>query len=317
MSDVEFYKNKIFAGPMMKVSNLPFRLMCLRNGADAVFGPAINCEMLIASTIENDIFYMGKVSKNEILFRTSPEEKGKLVFQLFSNNSSKAVAAVEKILPYASAVDINCGCPSNFATAKGQGNALSKTPEVIEDILKGLRRNYSALPISVKYRISDDIDESIQFAKMCENSGASAITIHGRLASNRHKGEVKYDDMKVVFDSVSIAKIANGGIRNRKEALEIMDLIKCDSAMISGAALRNPKVFSDVDITSDKDVVDNMKEFIDICCENNCSMNEFRFYLLEMMGKYENIQNSLGLHRIKNAKDLQSIRSLIYDDQLF
>ena len=317
MEHCNFYKNKIFAGPMMKVSNFPFRLMCLENGADAVFGPAINCEMLLASKVENNIFYLGNPSKNEVLFRTAPEEEGKLIFQLFSNDSSKAVLAVEKIFSYVSAVDLNCGCPSNFATNKGQGNAMVKTPELIEDILKSLRRNYGNLPISVKFRINDDIDSSIQLAKMCESSGASAITLHGRLAENRHKGDVKYKEMKTVFDTVSISKIANGGIKNKKEALEIMKNLNCDSAMISSAALRNPRVFSDFEIVNNTDVINNMKTFIDICYKYHCSMNEFRFYLLEMMSKFENIQQSLGYNRIKNAKNLQSIRDLIYDEKLF
>ncbi|OHS99753.1 dihydrouridine synthase [Tritrichomonas foetus] len=318
-SHYEFFKGKFFAGPMMKVSNLPFRLMCLENGADGVFGPAINCEMLLASNIKDDIFYLGNPSKNEILFRTSPEERGKLIFQLFANDSSKAVEAVRKIYQYASAVDINCGCPSNFATSKGQGNAMFETPELMHDIVSKLRGNFPNFPVSVKFRINENLEKSIQFAKVCELSGASAITLHGRLAENRHKGEVKYDEMKIVFGEVNgqIGKIGNGGITSREEGIQLMEKIKCDSVMISSAALRNPKLFSNHFIQNNCDVIQNARDFIQICQKLNCPMNEFRFYLLEMLNKYSGVSSCVGFRRLNNAKSLQAISDILNDDQYF
>lgn len=362
----DFYKNKFFAGPMMKVSNLPFRLLCLENGADGVFGPAINCEAVIASQVdENNIFYLGNPSKNEVMFRTDEKEKGKLVFQLFSNDSSKAVKAVEKIYPYVTAIDINCGCPSNFATSKGRGSALMNSPEIISDIISTLRRNYpSSLPLSVKFRIFDEenketlendeekneskiesqtiqneddenelninftkknIQETIQFAQACEKAGASAIVLHGRPKKNRHKGEVKYGEMKVVFDELSrssssqVAKVGNGGIKCKSDGYRMMQMVNCDSVMISSEALRNPAVFSSEKVVelSPSLSVRNARRFIDICCDKKCAMNECRFFLVEMLGKQDEIVNSLGYRRLNKAKSVEAIKQILYDKKLF
>lgn len=365
----DFYKNKFFAGPMMKVSNLPFRLLCLENGADGVFGPAINCEAVIASQVdESNIFYLGNPSKNEVMFRTDEKEKGKLVFQLFANDSAKAVKAVEKIYPYVTAIDINCGCPSNFATSKGRGSALMNSPEIISEIISTLRRNFpSSLPLSVKFRIFDEesketqeineydfkeskienekpiktdktddenessvdfekknIQETIQFALACEKAGASAIILHGRPKKNRHKGEVKYDEMKLVFEELSsssnhIAKVGNGGIRSRSEGYKMMQMVNCDSVMISSEALRNPMVFKSEEVVelSPSLSVKNARKFIDICCDKNCAMNECRFFLIEMLSKQERIANSLGFRRLNKAKTVESLKQILYDEKLF
>lgn len=343
-----FYKDKFFAGPMLKVSNLPFRLLCLENGADGVFGPAINSEAVLASQIdENNIFYLGHPSKNEILFRTDPIEKGKLVFQLFSNDSAKTIKAVERIYPYVSAIDINCGCPSNFATSHGRGSAIMETPELIYDILSSLRRNFpSTLPLSVKFRVFEEdgnssetvvdnsvvqindsikltrsVEKTIQFAQACENSGASAVILHGRPAKNRHKGEVKYEEMKIVFDHIkNIAKVGNGGIKSRSDGYEIMSKIGCHSVMISSEALRNPKVFQnseDETSFSSSVALSNASRFLDICIEKRCSMNECRFCLLEMLGKQDDIKNTVGYRRLNNAKTVDSLRQFISDESLF
>lgn len=375
----DFYRNKFFAGPMMKVSNLPFRLLCLECGADGVFGPAINCEAVIASQVdENNIFYLGNPSKNEIMFRTNEKEKGKLVFQLFSNDSSKAVRAVEKIYPFVSAIDINCGCPSNFATNKGRGSALMNSPEIISDIISTLRRNFPpTLPLSVKFRIFDEenkdnpeqdenneietfehtqkvekplkiesnkndmnydikndddvnfekknIHETIHFASACQMAGASAIILHGRPKKNRHKGEVKYDEMKIVFDELSrpsnndIAKVGNGGIKSRSEGYKMMQIVNCDSVMISSEALKNPRVFQSETVADFNASVatSNARRFVDICVENNCSMNECRFYLLEMLSKQQEISNSIGYRRLNKAKTVEAFQQILYDEDLF
>ncbi|OHT03173.1 hypothetical protein TRFO_06856 [Tritrichomonas foetus] len=311
----DFYKGKFFSGPMVRASCLPFRLQCLEYGADGVFGPATSCESILISHLdENDPYslYFGWPDKPYIHFKSSPLEKGKLVFQILAHDPSTAIQGTEKVIGFSSAIDLNCGCPESFATSKGNGSALMNDPQTVSDVVKALRRNFN-IPISVKHRIHSDINKSIQFAVACENAGASAITIHGRLKEQKNKGDVAYDDMRLVFEHLHVAKIGNGGVKSRKAGREMMEKTGCDSVMISGAALKNPSVFAE----EIKDPIEVARRYIEIAEEHCNDRREWRWTLTTMLGKYRYITKNEKYNQMVHLNNLSEFRDILFAENPF
>jgi len=241
----EIYVGKKMVGPMVRGSTLPFRVSCLDFGADVVFSPGlVDLAIIESKRVEmngRSLLVKSENNREKNIFDTIPEEKGRLIVQLITNDGPNATKALEILGDMPSAIDINCGCPEEFAVHRGCGSAM--TIERINDVVKTIKR-VSELPVSVKFRIKDTVPESIQFAKAIEMSGADALILHGRNVTKKHKGEIDYDHMRTVFESVGIHKISNGGISSLEGATEMISKTGCSSIMICGAALKNPSVFS-------------------------------------------------------------------------
>ena len=163
-----------------------------------------------------------------------------MVLQVVSNDSANAIKAFQVLEDVAVGVDLNCGCPESFACHRGGGSAIEL--ETAVDIVKGLSRNTNK-PVSVKFRIFQEDEQTIQFAKAIENAGASAITVHGRYKEQKHQGDVHYDKMKLVFEHVNCCKIGNGGVASKDDAIAMREKTGCSAVMIASAALKNPSVF--------------------------------------------------------------------------
>ena len=236
------------AGPMVRGSSLAFRLACLEYGADIVYSPGLVDLAIQQSSVkrEEDGSYslMKKENKGEKrIFHTTKHEEGKMVLQLVSIDGPNAEKAVNNILELNPAgIDLNCGCPESFACHRGGGSKI--TLENAVDVVSTISKNFD-IPVSVKMRIKNTLDETIQFAKAMENAGAKAITIHGRLAEDKRKGGPDYEHMKLAFEEIkTAAKIGNGGVTSLDSAREMKEKTGCDSVMICSAALKNPSVFS-------------------------------------------------------------------------
>lgn len=316
MEYADFYKGKFFSGPMVRASCLPFRLECLEYGADGVFGPATTDQSILISHIDDSdpyTLYFGWPDNPYVHFRSSPKESGKLVFQLLSHDPSLAIEAAQKVIGFSSAIDLNCGCPESFATSKGNGSALMNDPQTVSEVIKALRRNFN-IPISVKHRIHPKIENSIQFAVACENAGASAITIHGRLKDQKNHGDVAYNDMKTVFEHIHVAKIGNGGVKSRAGGREMIENTGCDSVMISNAALKNPSVFAE----EKKDPIEVARRYIEIAEENNCDdRREWKWTITTMLGKYRYVTKSPKYNEMNQMTKLSEFREMLFADDPF
>jgi tRNA-dihydrouridine synthase 2 len=312
----DFFRRKLFAGPMVKASCLPFRLLCLEYGADGVFGPATSADAILASHIDPTTdpytLYFGWPDHPHVHFRSHPKEQGKLIFQILTNDPSTAVRATEKVIGFSSAIDLNCGCPESFATSKGAGSALMNDPQKVSEIISALRRNFN-VPISVKHRIHRDVQESIQFAIACQNAGASAVTIHGRVKEQKHSGAVAFNDMKLVFDHLDVAKIGNGGIKSREQAVAMMEATGCDSVMISSAALKNPSVFRDEQL----DVVSVARRCVDVAEECCGERREWRWLLTTMLGKNHAIAKTAAYQGLISKTEMADFRDVLFSDDPF
>ena len=168
--------------------------------------------------------------------------------QLFGRDPEiMAAAAVkaEELKP--DFIDINMGCPAPKVAGHGGGSALMKEPELAQQIVAQVVKA-AHVPITVKIRSGWDSDNlnAVKLAKMCEEAGASAITVHGRTRKQMYAPPVNYDIIRDVKNAVKIPVIANGDVCDAQSAKFVYEYTGCDYVMVGRGAQGNPFVFEEI-----------------------------------------------------------------------
>lgn len=230
------FKNNLILAPMAGVTDVAFRSVCIEMGADAGVTEMVSAKAL---SFENE--------KTEDLLKTAPNEAIKIV-QIFGHEPEimAKICASEELQKF-DIIDINMGCPAPKIVGNGDGSALMKNiplaREIIEACVKATEK-----PITVKFRSGFDGGHinAIEFAKMCEEAGAKAITIHGRTREQMYGGVVDLDIIKSVKEAVTIPVIASGDIVDKKSLEKTKEYTHCDAFMIGRGALGNPAIFAEL-----------------------------------------------------------------------
>ena len=181
------------------------------------------------------------------LLITAPNETIKIAQIFGSDPDIMAQMCASPALKKFDIIDINMGCPAPKIVSNGEGSFLMTNIPLAENIIKACVQATSK-PITVKFRSGFDNNNinAIEFAKMCERAGASAITIHGRTRSQMYSGKVDLDIIKEVKNSVSIPVIASGDVVDKASYDYTMKYTNCDAIMIGRGALGNPYVFGEI-----------------------------------------------------------------------
>ena len=137
-------------------------------------------------------------------------------------------------------IDINMGCPVRKVAIKGQsGSALLKDPDKAYKIVREVV-NTVPIPVTVKIRSGWDKVNALEMAKLIEEAGAAAITVHPRTKEQSYCVDADWSIIKDVKKEVSIPVIGNGDIRTCFDAKRMLDETSCDAVMIGRATLGNP-----------------------------------------------------------------------------
>ena len=169
-------------------------------------------------------------------------EETNLVPQLLANEERFIEIALEKLEAMRpAAIDINMGCPVDKALKHNWGVALMGDPKYAEEVVRATVR-HSTRPVSVKLRtgLKDDPDYLLDFARMLESAGASWLTVHPRIASQKRRGFARWDYLARVRDAVQIPVIGNGDVQTADDALDLLRRTGCDGVMIGRAAVARP-----------------------------------------------------------------------------
>ena len=228
------FDSPLSLAPLAGYSDLPFRLLCKAYGAGYCVSEMISCHGLV---------YM---QKNTLRMLDSVVEEKPVSFQLFGADPDVMADAAEILTSFSpDMIDINMGCPVRKVTKRGAGAALMSTPGIAEDIVKKVVSR-TAVPITVKIRAGADTKNinAVSIARMAENAGAAAITVHGRTWSQGFSGFADRNIIAEVKRSVSVPVIGNGDIASYSDGLDMMAETGCDGVMIGRGAMGNPWVFS-------------------------------------------------------------------------
>ena len=265
IGNVELDNNLILA-PMAGVTNLPFRIICEK------FEPGMVCTEMVSSKA---IFYNDQ--KTRRLLNTEGEKRP-ISFQIFGSDEETMGYTAKYMSKIADIIDINMGCPAPKVVKNGDGSKLLLDLEKAKRIMKVVVEN-SSVPVTVKIRKGWDKENiiAVQVAKIAEEVGISAITIHGRTRSEFYTGKADWDIIKEVKDSVKIPVIGNGDIVDEETAYQMFEKTGVDGIMIGRGSFGNPWIFRNIKhflITGEKlpsptnsDRLNIIKEHIDLAVE--------------------------------------------------
>jgi len=225
--------NPVILGPMAGVTDLPFCLLCREQGAGLV-----SMEMVSA----NAIHYHNR--KTETMLRVD-EREHPVSMQLFGSDPAILGEAVEMLedQPY-DVIDFNMGCPVNKVVRNGEGSALMKEPELAGRIVRAMVRA-AKKPVTVKIRkgFDDAHVNAVETAKILEDAGVSAITVHGRTREQFYSGKADWEIIRLVKEAVSVPVIGNGDVDSPEAAEAMLEQTGCDGIMVSRGARGDPWIF--------------------------------------------------------------------------
>jgi len=232
--------------PMVGGSELAFRLLCRRHGANVAYTP-----MLEAAKFLDDAEFKTQ------FFQTHAEDKP-LVAHFCGNDPAIVGAACKEAARLgADAVDLNLGCPQRVAYAGHYGSYLMKQEdrELVKSIVRAMRRDTPPeVVVCVKIRLMDTQPDTLQLVEDLRDSGAQVVALHGRQRATWHRdgpgardGPANLDAIRQVKEAVgdSVVIVSNGNVRNCGEADEALALTKAGGVMSAEGLLNDPALFED------------------------------------------------------------------------
>uniref|UniRef100_A0A915P5Z7 DUS-like FMN-binding domain-containing protein n=1 Tax=Meloidogyne floridensis TaxID=298350 RepID=A0A915P5Z7_9BILA len=251
----QLFTSKTILAPMVKAGRTPLRVLALEYGADLVYTEEIVDQRLLScKRIENaSLDTIDYMNGDDVVLRIAAVEKENCVLQIGSNSPENAAEICRRFSNECMAIDLNMGCPKPFSVHSGMGAALLSDPVRAKEILTAMVAAAPSIPITCKIRLLDSPDKTMEFVKMLENCGLSAIAIHGRQRNERPNHECRYNELRDISRYCSTPIIANGGsssIQTFKNIQEFKELTEAKSVMIARSAFTNPSIFCENGLNS-------------------------------------------------------------------
>lgn len=294
-------RSDIFLAPMAGVTDEGFRDLCVRYGAGLTYTEMVSAKALYKNS-----------KKTLKLLRTAKSETPVAV-QLFGHEPEVFYEVIKSgVLDKFDIIDINMGCPAPKIVKNGDGSFLLKNMELASEIIKKCVEATDK-PITVKFRMGYGANENIavEFAKMCEVSGASAITIHGRTKDQMYSGKADLNVIKSVVEAVSIPVIGNGDVID-KCSYEQMLKTGVDAVMIGRGALGQPEIFSQLlNIPAKVDKLEQIKhhyETLKQSIDEKFLVQLFKKHLLWYVSGYPNsVEVKRNIVLLNNFEEIYGI----------
>ncbi len=228
---------QVALAPMAGVTDRPFRQLCRELGAGLVVSEMVTSDPNLWHTRKSSfrLNHQGEAEPRSVQIAGGDPEMMALAAQLNAERGAQII-------------DINMGCPAKKVCNKAAGSALLKDEPLVESILEAVV-NAVDIPVTLKIRTgwSPDNRNALTIAKMAEQAGIAALTIHGRTRSDKYLGDAEYDTIKSVKETINIPVIANGDINTPEKARFVLDYTGADAVMIGRAAQGTPWILGEID----------------------------------------------------------------------
>ena len=223
--------------PMAGITDLPLRQLIRRYSK--------NC-LLTTEMISSEMLMQNRKDGNMILEREDNEFP--LAYQLSGHKPLMMAAAAKKIEKYADIIDINMGCPVKKVVGGGDGSALMRTPQLASDIVKAIKDTVD-VPVTVKFRLGYTAAEQnfMEFAKLMEESGADAMTIHCRTRAQMYAGQADWKAICNVKKEIKVPVFANGDVVDIESAKKCLQESNADGIAIGRGILGNPDLIARIE----------------------------------------------------------------------
>ena len=230
---LDFSKPLYVLAPLAGLTDLPFRSVVKKFGADLTVSEMISSNALIHNS-----------KKSLKMVEKSPLETPYSV-QIAGSDEKVVKGAVEILneIDGIDIIDLNCGCPVPKIVSHGSGSSLLQDLDKMGRIIRTIKDTSKKSMTSVKIRIGFQEKRPVEIAKVCEANGADFIAVHGRTRAGKFKSEVDFNAIRQIKNAVSIPVIANGDITSFQKAQWVLKFTGADGVMIGRGAVGNPWIF--------------------------------------------------------------------------
>lgn len=286
-------KPKTIVAPMVDQSELAWRILSRRYGADLCYTPMFHARLF--STEEKYRKSMWSDADG------NDDQDRPLIVQFCANDADYLLNAAKLVEDKCDAVDINLGCPQGIARKGKYGAFLMDDWELVHKLIRKLHDNLK-VPVTAKIRIYDDKEKSLQYAKMVLDAGAQFIAIHGRTRDMKGQatGLANWKILKYLRENLPADQVffANGNILYPADIERCQDETSCDAVMSAEGNLYNPGVFWTTDNNKDKQFarVDVMlREYFEIVkiCPGEASRHSMKAHFFKLLHAFLNIHREL------------------------
>lgn len=259
------------SAPMVRYSKLAFRRLVRKYGVDLCFTPMIVADAFINS-----------VKARDSDFTTDPDNDRPLIAQFAAKNDYELSTAAEIVYPFCDGVDLNCGCPQRWAIQDGFGCCLLRKPQLVQDMVRSVRNRISdpEFSVSIKIRISENIQETVDLCQRAEKAGVSIISVHGRTPKERQQ-PVHLDAIKTLASSIQVPCIANGDVKFLGDATRYCRETGCHGVMAATGLLKNPALFAGYSVTPKECI----RDWLDLATSVGTPFTCFHHHLMDMTEK--------------------------------
>ncbi len=232
-------KSGVIQSPMAGCTDLAFRLVARDKGMEFAFLEMVSADALVRKN-QKTMQYLKRTEVDKPL--------GAQLVGCNPDIMGEAAAMIEEM--GFDLLDINCGCPVPKITAPGGGSALLVEPEKTKQIFERVVKNVKNIPVTVKMRkgfADPSGDEAVRLAKIAEDAGLAAVTVHGRTRVQGYSGTADWDAIRKVKQALKIPVIGNGDVNSGEDAKRLMESSGCDGVMIGRGGLGNPWIYKSVE----------------------------------------------------------------------
>lgn len=234
----------ILVAPMAGVTDYPYRRILRDMGAELLYTEMVSAKGLV----------YGNQKTEELI---DLDKKGYNGVQIFGSDPeiiSKAAYIVERDYE-PDLIDLNLGCPAPKIVKNDYGSALMKYPKLTGDIVNEVNKAIN-IPVTVKMRKGWDENHinAVEIAKICEENGAKAVTVHGRTREEYYSGKADWSIIKKTKKAINIPVIGNGDIFSLEDADKMFEETNCDGIMLARGIQGNPWLLKKIKLKYEKDI---------------------------------------------------------------